>query len=157
MRVTPVSFGKTVRVFGNRQIAQDMVQLANAKKTKAANTVYQKEIKRVFNDIEITPTNDSQKAMLWETDEGLFILSGKEAKQARRCIQDKIQANEAASEIHWGRVYIYKATADKNDVLMRERIKKLIAQTKEPYAISIGYDNKGKRHIQKINPEMVNQ
>ena len=93
MRVTPVSFGKTVRVLGNKQIAKDMVQLANAKKTKAANTVYQKEIKRVFDDIEVTPTNDSKKAMLWETYDGLYILSGSEAKRARKFMQDKMDAN----------------------------------------------------------------
>ena len=150
MRVTPISFGKTVRILSNRQGVQDMVQLANAKKTKAANTVYQKEIKRVFDDIEISPTNDSKKAMLWETYDGLYILSGSEAKRARRIIQDKIVANDKASEIHWGRVYIYKDTAMKNDKLMRERIEKLIAETQEPYAISVCYDNRGKRHIQKI-------
>lgn len=150
MRVVPVSFGKTVRVLGNKQVANEMVQLANAKKTKPANTVYQKEIKRVFDDIEITPTNDSKKAMLWETSDGVYILSGPEAKRARKIIQDKIIANEAASEIHWGRVYIYKKTADRNEALMNERIDKLVADTKESYAISIGYDNKAKRHIQKI-------
>lgn len=153
MRVTPVSFGKTVRVLGNKQIAKDMVQLANAKKTKAANTVYQKEIKRVFDDIEVTPTNDSKKAMLWETYDGLYILSGSEAKRARKFMQDKMDANLKASEIHCGRVYIYKDAAMKNDKLMRERIEKLIAETKEPYAISVGYDNRGKRHIQRIRKE----
>ena len=153
MRVTPISFGKTVRILSNRQGVQDMVQLANAKKTKAANTVYQKEIKRVFDDIEISPTNDSKKAMLWETYDGLYILSGSEAKRARRIIQDKIVANDKASEIHWGRVYIYKDTAMKNDKLMRERIEKLIAETIEPYAISVGYDDRGKRHIQRIRKE----
>ena len=150
MNISPISFGKTVQVLGNRQIAQDMVLLANAKKSKAANTVYQKEIKRVFDDIEVTPTNDSKKAMLWETGDELYILSGTEAKRARKIIQDKIVANEAASEIHWGRVFIYKKTADRNEALMQGRIYKLIEETKEQYAISIGYDNKGKRHIQKI-------
>ena len=153
MGVTPVSFGKTVRVLGNKQIVQDMVQLANAKKTKAANTVYQKEIKRVFDDIEVTPTNDSKKAMLWETYDGIYILSGTEAKRARKIIQDKVDANFAASEIHWGRIYIYKDAAMKNDKLMRERIEKLIEETKEPYGISIGYDARGKRHIQRILKE----
>ena len=41
----------------------------------------------------------------------------------------------------------------KNDKLMRERIEKLIDETEEPYAISVGYDNRGKRHIQKIRKE----
>lgn len=150
MRLSPVSFGKTVRVLGNRQIAQDMVQLANAKKTKSVNTVYQKEIKRVFDDIEVTPTNDSKKAMLWEANDGIYILSGTEAKRAKKIIQDKVDANFAASEIHWGRIYIYKDTADKNDKRMKERIEKLIEETKEPYGISIGYDARGKRHIQRI-------
>ena len=153
MRISPISFGKTVRVLGNRPIAQEMVQLANAKKTKSSNTVYQKEIKRVFDDIEVTPTNDLKKAMLWETYDGLYILSGSEAKRAKKIIQDKIVANDKASEIHWGRVYIYKDTAMKNDKLMRERIEKLIAETIEPYAISVGYDDRGKRHIQRIRKE----
>ena len=106
MRISPVSFGKTVRVLGNRQIAQDMVQLANAKKTKAANTVYQKEIKKVFDDIEVTHTNDSKKAILWETYDGFYILSGSEAKRARKFMQDKMDANLKASEIHCGRVLL---------------------------------------------------
>ena len=50
MKISPVSFGKTVKVIGNKQIVQDIVRLANEKTSKPSERVLQRGVKNIFND-----------------------------------------------------------------------------------------------------------
>lgn len=106
MRVSPISFGKAIRVNGSISDAYDIARLANEKKVSKSERSAQKEAKAIFDDVSIAPA----QVMTYITpynDELVYVVSGKESKKLDRINEQVatgiIQAGDALlrdSETH---------------------------------------------------------
>ena len=80
MNVSPVSFGKTVRVNATSDVAFDIARLANEKKVSKSEKSAQKEVKAIFDDVSFAPAQVTTYTNRWGEEE-VYIVSGKESKK----------------------------------------------------------------------------
>lgn len=88
MKISPVSFGRAVKVNGSKDSAYDIARLANEKKVSKSERAAQKEAKAIFDDTDI-----AKAQVVCETGsrgkECVFIVSGKESLELDR-LNDKL-------------------------------------------------------------------
>ncbi len=148
MNISPVSFGKTVRVIGSKDTAYDIARLANEKKVSGEERPAQKIAKSIFND-----TNIAQAQVVSVTGtrgkENVFIVSGKESLEL-----DKLNDKLADGIILAGDVF--KNTEKFSNSCARQMRKHnfdiygLLISTMADYGISATYNSKG-TNIKSIN------
>lgn len=107
MNISPVSFGKTVRVNSSIEDARRIAELANSSKPYSKEKKAQKQAKEIFNDVTaegqaiaielnngkdvyVLSGDESQKAQQFYEDLVIEILSIQEPKQSRQSAFDKI-------------------------------------------------------------------
>ena len=147
MRVSPISFGKAVRVNGSISDAYDIARLANEKKVSKSERSAQKEAKAIFDDVSIAPA----QVMTYITpynDELVYVVSGKESKKLDRFNEQVatgiIQAGDALlrdSETHKYHKFDLSKRRQMNQYNQKKRDIALNSTTN--YLIEPIYDDKG--------------
>lgn len=147
MRISPISFGKAVRVNDSISEAYDIARLANEKKVSKSERSAQKEAKAIFDDVSIAPA----QVMTYVTpynDELVYVVSGNESKKLDRINEQVatgiIQAGDALlrdSETHKYHKFDLSKRRQMNQYNQRKRDIALNSNTN--YLIEPIYDDKG--------------
>lgn len=148
MNIAPVSFGKTVRVIGSKDMAYDIARLANDKKASREERTAQKTAKTIFND-----TNIAQAQVVSETTyrgkENVFIVSGKESLELDK-LNDKLANGIILAGDVFGNTEKFGKSCDKQLRKHHFDIHGLILSSKADFDISATYNSKG-TNIKSIN------
>ncbi len=130
MKITPVSFGKTVKVYAPHHEAVRIANAANGAPTVSPEV--QKQVKNIFNDT----AKGHALAISFNNEEGIsYILSGKESKEYTRDLYHKalfVRDTKMKCPIDVALRRVVKANQDFN-----KRTHELIERTQENFALKI--------------------
>ncbi|MBQ8886350.1 MAG: hypothetical protein IJY61_01435 [Candidatus Gastranaerophilales bacterium] len=148
MRITPISFGKSVRVNGSKEQAYDIARLVNEKKVSKAERTAQKEAKRIFTDAEkgkvqvatyITPYNEEE----------VYLVSGDESNKLNRLNEQVatgiIQAGDSLGDSNRFNISVRRQMNHHN-----QKVRDLLLKSATNYDISATYD-KSKTRVKSVD------
>ena len=138
MKITPISFGKSVRVNGSKEQAYDIARLANEKKVSKAERNAQKEAREIFSDSNkgmvqvatyITPYNEEE----------IYLVSGDESNRLSRLNEQIatgiIQAGDALGDGDKFKISVKRQMNHHN-----QKVRDLLLKSATNYDISAIYD-----------------
>lgn len=152
MKISPVSFGKAVKINGSKEQAFDIARLANDRKAQKSERKAQKEVKAIFDDAYTAPA----QVAVFKTrgKENVYIVSGKEAAKFEE-LNDKLVNNIILAGTVLGKGdkfnHICKQQMQKNN----KEVRNIVLNSAENYSITPVYNHKNSS-IKSINKEFNN-
>lgn len=156
MNISPVTFGKAVRVNGSMSEAFDIARLANEKKVPRAERTAQKQAQAIFNDTAIAPAKVvTYQTHLGNNVEDIYVVSGKEA-QATNDLYEKMVAgiidtgnsSESKEEFQSS----CKKIQDKHNNILG----KILHSAKPNYELNVTYDKRYEA-VKSVNKQLPAQ
>ena len=146
MNISPVSFGKTVRVRGK---FEDALKIANAANGYSGNEKFKKAVQKIFDDVQTTGKHSDFHAHVFETDKGTcYVLTGEESKKAYEIRAAELTEAETLAN---GNADLFDIELEAARKEIDEKITQLITETKSPFVVKIVKDANGKDRLHKIN------
>ena len=148
MKITPISFGKSVRVNGSKEQAYDIARLANEKKASKAERSAQKEAKIIFTDAEkgkvqvatyITPYNEEE----------VYLVSGDESNKLDR-LNEQIVTGIIQAGDSLGNSDRFQKSATRQMNHHNQKVRDLLLKSATNYDISATYD-KSKTRVKSVD------
>ncbi|MBQ8634690.1 hypothetical protein IJ425_00870 [bacterium] len=134
MHISPVSFGKTVRV-QNKNLAYKIADVVNGSYSEPVDKSFKKQVKKIFDDVKPSVSWD-EKATVWQVeDDAFFVLSGKEAKESMEYRAEFEDSLEWAGQ-YYGSGELLDASAEEYGKTLADKIKSLVERTKESYTLT---------------------
>ncbi len=151
MKVNPISFGKTIKV-QNEKLAKKIEIAANDVYSKEQiSDSFKKQVREIFDDA--TPDSPwDEKVTYWETKNGFYVLSGKEAKEGYKFVAQWDDANIRAGE-YYGACDFLDIAYEEHATIRDKQVNELIERTKEPYTLTQSPD--GDRLILTTEPQTL--
>ena len=152
MNISPISFGKAVRVNGSINEAFDVARLANEKKVSKSERNAQKQAKAIFDDTSIAPA----KVVIHQTHlgnnvEDIYVVSGKDALTS-----DGLYESMVAGILDAGDKCKTKEEFEKSCKKLQNKHNdisgKLIRNSVPNFEINVTYDKRGEA-VKSINKQ----
>ena len=147
MRVSPISFGKSVRVNGSKDVAFDIARLANEKKVSKSERSAQKEAKAIFDDVSTAPAQVLTYITPYHEEE-VYVVSGNESKKLDRLDEQVatgiIQAGDALlrdNETH--KYHKFEVSKNRQMNQYNQRKRDLALNSAQNYSINALYNKDG--------------
>jgi len=146
MNINPISFGKTIKV-QNEKLAYQVRDIANRYHQELKTDRFEKQVAKTFDDIRSDYW--AEQATVWETDDGFYVLSGKEAKESMKYRAQYEDAIENAGR-YYGAGDLLDISIETYGEDLNKQITELIERTKEPYTLATEVID-GKTYLKKID------
>lgn len=145
MKITPISFGKTVKINASETAAHEAASLINNPQVDKCCKTVQNKLKQTFNDV--TQRGEAYVYTIPEEKE-TFILTGKESEKASEYYEDMIDDTEEMGR-YYGAGHLLDISINATFERFQERMKSLINSTRENYEILLDFDER-KSKIHKV-------
>lgn len=143
MNVSPISFGRTVKVNAPLAVTKQAVELINNPQTKKGEAKVQQQLKTLFYD------SDEGKAKAVCVNGQSYILTGKDS-QSLKALENARECQLYAAKKNYGESPMYDLVKDSEDDRYTDLVKLLVAETEEPVELNLEYQ-KRKHRIKSIN------
>lgn len=143
MNISPVSFGKAVRINGSMREAYDVARLVNEKKVSKSERNAQKQAKEIFDDTSLAPAKVvAYQSHLGNNVKDIYVVSGKEALAA-----DGLYESMVAGILDAGDKCKTKREFEKSCKKIQDKHNdisaKLISDYAQNFEINVTYDKRG--------------
>ncbi len=145
MNISPVSFGRTVKVNAPYHIAQQAANLVNDFNVSPEEKKVQKQLKSLFSD----RSKDGEARVISLDKNTSYILSGDESEKANTFRFEMEEAIEAAGE-YYGSGKLLDISIETESERYEDLIKSLISKTEDGTILDIDYDE-NRQQIKSIN------
>ena len=146
MNISPITFGKTVRVRGT---FQDALKIANAANGYSKNEKLKKDVQKIFDDVQSTGKNSDYEAQVFETNKGdCYILTGIESQKAYQIRHELLEEAERNAR---GIADLFDIELEAASKEIKEKITGLVEETKAQFVVKLVEDANGKDKIHRIN------
>ena len=146
MNITPVSFGKVVKVRGRKSTAENITSLANSVFINSAHKTIQQEAKAIFDDI--TPSGQS-RVITTNRGRDVYIVSGEDAKIISDALRN-YKSDLATSRLFMKDDRMRKSFNEDSRLIAQQTISSILKERQEPFVIKVG-ECRGEQHLLKIN------
>lgn len=141
MNVTPISFGKSVRIIGNKEQAYDIARLANEKKVSKAERNAQKEAQAIFDDIAIGDVQIATYTTPYNEEE-VYLVSGIESQKLKRLEEQIATGIIQAGDSLGADSDKFKKSVNRQMSRHNQRVRDLVLNSATNYDISATYNKK---------------
>ena len=145
MNISPVSFGKIVKVNGTKSNAQNILSLANSRVLNKEHKQVQVDAKRIFND---RTKNGPVRIYTQNNGQDIYLFSGKESEIAASTIANAREDIGLAKIFMTDKKELFKffkkVSKQTNDIMNQ-----LVRDKQEPYTIQVA-EHKGQQRIHKV-------
>lgn len=146
MNITPVSFGKVVKVRGRKSTAENITSLANSLFPNSTHKTIQQEAKAIFDDI--TPSGQA-RVITTNSGRDVYIVSGEDSKIISDALRN-YKSDLATSKLFMKNDVTRKSFNEDSRLIAQQTIGSIIKERQEPFVIKVE-ELKGEQHILKIN------
>lgn len=146
MDISPISFGKVVKVRDRKSTAENISSLANSRITNATHRLIQKDAKAIFDDA--TPSGPV-RVITVNSGRDVYLVSGDESQIISQALSN-YRSDLASSKLFMKDKAVRKSFCDDSREIAQKTISCILQNNLEPFAIKVG-EVKGEHRIQKID------
>ena len=147
MNISPISFGRTIKVNASYQAASHAAELINNIPPRKGELKVQQQLKNIFYDTDkgrarvVTPNGKKGD---------IYIVSGESSEDVKLLLKDKQEQLNSAKDNYGKDSYTYRSINEAEQDRYLDLLKLVILETKEPIEIDIDY-SKDKHRIRAID------